>query len=304
METKELLLGPQGSDKIAIVGSAPSSVQLAPYRDPTWAIWGVSPGVYGVAPRKDVWFELHRWEPSEPGFANDPNGKSWYSPEYVRYLELFEGPVFMSQPVRSVKNCVLYPYQRMLDKYGPFHFTSSVAWMLALAIEQKPKAIGLWGIDMASAEEYAQQRPGCQHFLGIAKSLGIEIVLPLESDLLMPTTMYGIAENHPRAAKLLARKNELTQRMQQHEQAAAWNSNQALFLKGALDNLNYVLGHWVMDISPDIELAVSRSHQLSSIPDPLTTMRTEGGWPDEVKPNGGQPLKANGAAGGPVVSEQ
>lgn len=284
MQERELKLGPDGADKIAIVGSAPSSVQLAPYRQMDWAIWGCSPGVYGVAPRKDAWFELHRWEPSEPGFANDPNGKSWFSPEYVRFMELFDGPVFMTSPVPSVKNCVLFPYQRLLEEHGPYHFTSSVAWMLAYAIEQRPKAIGMWGIDMAATEEYARQRPGCQHFLGIARQRGIEIVLPPESDLLMPTTMYGISEVHPRHIKLLARKTELQGRLQAHEQQQQFHASQALFLKGALDNLNYLFDHWVMDISPDIEMAVSRSSKLALPVDPVTAMKS-GGWPDGAMPN-------------------
>jgi len=48
--------------KIALVGSAPSSVLLAPYGDPSWEIWGCSPGVYYQAPRTEAWFELHRFE--------------------------------------------------------------------------------------------------------------------------------------------------------------------------------------------------------------------------------------------------
>jgi hypothetical protein len=237
-----------------------------------------------MAPRKDAWFELHRWEVQEPGFPEDPHGKSWFSPEYVRFMELFEGPVFMSSPVPSVKNCVLFPYQRMLDLHGPYHFTSSVAWMLAYAIEQRPKAIGLWGIDMASTEEYARQRPGCQHFLGLAKSMGIEIFLPPESDLMMPTTMYGISETHPRHIKFLARKRELEDRMKAHEQQQAFHSTQALFLKGAIDNLNYMFDHWIMDIDPAIEMAVSRSTRLALPVDPMTAMRS-GGWPDGAAPN-------------------
>lgn len=280
----ELVLGPPGADKIAIIGSAPTSVQLAPYRDMTWCMWGCSPGVYGAAPRKDVWFELHRWEPQIPGFPQDPHAKSWFSPEYVRYMELFEGPVFTSQPIPTIKNCVLFPYERLIKTYGPYHFTSTVAWMLAYAIEQKPKAIGIWGVDMAAGEEYARQRPGCQHFLGVAKSLGIEIVIPLESDLLQPSTMYGISEMHPRHVKLLARMNELKGRLAAHEQQQTFHASQALFLKGAIDDLTYIFDHWIEDIQPDIQYAISHSATIAQVPDPVTTMKS-GGWPDLAMPN-------------------
>jgi hypothetical protein len=280
----DLLLGPAGADKIAIIGSAPSSIRLAPYRDMSWAIWGCSPGAYGYCERKDAWFELHRWEPQEPGFPNDPAAQPWYSPEYVRFMEIFDGPVFMLEPVPSVKNCVLFPFERLLKKYGPYHFQSTMSWMLAYAIEQHPKVIGMWGIDCAANEEYSAQRPGVQHFLGLAASLGIQIVLPPESDLLQPTTMYGICETHPRFVKLLARKRELQGRVTALEQNVSRMQGEALFLKGAIDNLDYIFKHWILDIEPSIEMAVSHSAKLAMIPDPITTMRA-GGWPDGVTPN-------------------
>jgi hypothetical protein len=288
-EATGIKLGPDSADKIAIVGSAPASVRLAPYRDPTWAIWGCSPGAYGFADRKDVWFEMHRWEPQEPGFPGDPHAKPWYSPEYVAFLQQFPGPVFMSHAVPSVRNCVLMPFQYLIEKYGPYHFTSSIAWMLALAIEQKPKAIGLWGIDMAAAEEWADQRPGCQHFLGVAKAQGIEIVLPPESDLLQPKTMYGVGECHPRQVKLTARLRELQARKAQHDQQFGFHQQQALFLSGAIDNLNYVLAQWTDDVSPDIEYAISRSAVLPTLRDPLTEIKG-GRWRDLEQPNAPKPV--------------
>jgi hypothetical protein len=36
--------------KIALIGSAPSSVGAAPYADRSWTIWGCSPGAAGKAP--------------------------------------------------------------------------------------------------------------------------------------------------------------------------------------------------------------------------------------------------------------
>jgi hypothetical protein len=38
--------------KIAVMGSAPSSVALAPFGDPSWEIWGCSPGLYYQAKRR------------------------------------------------------------------------------------------------------------------------------------------------------------------------------------------------------------------------------------------------------------
>ena len=44
--------------KIAVLGSAVSSVRLAPIHDPEWEVWACSPANKGL-PRCDVWFELH-----------------------------------------------------------------------------------------------------------------------------------------------------------------------------------------------------------------------------------------------------
>ena len=276
-----LKLGPDGFDSIAIIGSAPSSVRLGPWHDPRWAIWGVSPGAYGQIPYKHphTWFELHRWEPQIPGYANDPAAKPWFSPEYVRFLELFEGPVMVSHDpadMPTVKNAVQYPYVDILAKYGRYHMTSTMAWMIALAIEMRPKRIGLWGVDMAADEEYAYQRPGCQHFLGLAKSIGIEIVLPPESDLLQPTTMYGISELHPRHIKLMTRFKEM---QAQHAQAVAMQRQgelNAQALAGAISNMKYILGHWVDQDEPIMEHMVSRASALFGRDDPITAARFEG----------------------------
>src|SRR5215831_4146159 len=45
--------------KVALIGTAPSSRMLAPYNDPSWKIWGCSPGNMKILPRADVWFEVH-----------------------------------------------------------------------------------------------------------------------------------------------------------------------------------------------------------------------------------------------------
>lgn len=252
------ILGDQ--KKIAIVGSAPASIRLAPYYDESWSIWGCSPGAYGVAVRKNVWFEQHRWEPSVPGYPHIAGGQAWFSPEYVRFIELFDGPVFMSQHVPSVRSCVIYPYIETLEKYGPYFFTSTVAWMLALAIEMRPQTIGLWGVDMAANSEYAFQRPGCQHFLGIAKSLGIDIVLPPESDLLQPPTLYGLSELHPRHIKLLARRREIEGRIAECTATIGAKQGELTFLRGAMDNLDYVFNTWIEDLDPELSVTLAVSN--------------------------------------------
>ena len=250
-------LGPEGYDKIAILGSAPSSLSLAPYDDKSWAMWGTSPGVFGVAPRTDVWFEIHRFHEAEPGRNTVPTAKPWFSSEYTAFLRNYPGPVFMSRLIPSIPNSIVYPFEAILEKYGRYFFTSSIAWMLALAIESKPKAIGLWGVDMAASEEYSYQRPGCQHFIALAQSMGIEVYLPEESDLMQPPSMYGISEQNPRYIKIRARMDEFQARINTLN-AQQQNTNLELhFLQGAMDDAKYMLQTWADDIPFETPQAMS-----------------------------------------------
>jgi hypothetical protein len=282
-----LKLGPDGYTGIAIIGSAPSSVRLAPFHDKTWAIWGCSPGAYGIIPygRSDVWFEVHRYEPPIAGDPNNAQNKGWFSPEYVQFLKEHAGPVYLAgpdpevdNPIPDFKNGWRFPFEDYVAKYGGYFFTSSMAWMLAHAIELlAPRAaagekvrIGLWGVDMAALSEYNLQRPGCQHFLGLAKSLGIQIVLPPESDLLQPPTLYGVSEYHPRHTKWLARMNELKGRQQALTVNIQNMSVELQHINGCIDNMNYVFNTWVDDIDPgmDITSAVSLAGVVLSRPEP------------------------------------
>ena len=231
--------------KIALIGSAPSSVQLAPFQDPTWQIWGCSPGAYPFAgPHADQWFELHRWEPQVPGMLG--TGKQWYSPEYCEFMTRFKGPVWTSDPPPEVPNAKAYPVEEMVEKYGPYFMTSSLSWMFAMALETPGVTdIGLWGVDMSAQEEYEAQKSGCQYFITLATQRGIKVTVPPESDLLQPNYLYGVAENSPMMIKLTARREELQQRKAAAEQRFEQAKCETHFLNGALDDLDYMVKTWV-----------------------------------------------------------
>jgi len=247
--------------KIALIGSAPSSIGLGPYKDVSyqkfaqgkvqayppvphiqeeWEIWGCSPGAYGVVERVTRWFEVHRWEP----------GKPWFSPEYCQFLRNFNGPVYTGKPVEEIKNNIVYPLDDVLEAFGPYFLTSSLSLMIALAILEIEKSgetdnvIGLWGVDMAATEEYGYQRAGCQHFLEIAYDRGIGIYVPPESDLLRPMPVYGICEWDHNYIKSTSRMAELNNRINQAQQTAQAAEQQLMFLRGAVDDMNYQINTW------------------------------------------------------------
>jgi len=85
----------------------------------------------------------------------------------------------------------LYPVKEMLDKYGPV-FGSSISWMLALAIKEGYNKIYFFGCDMASKEEYIDQRDTFFYMCGRAEALGIEIVIPESSRIFFKDRIYGV----------------------------------------------------------------------------------------------------------------
>lgn len=221
--------------KIALIGSAPSSVRLAPYSDPSWAIWACSPGTYGVIPRCDMFFELHRYEPGQP----------WFSPEYCQWLASRKVPVWMAEVRDEIPSSQRLPQEELVAKYGPYFFSSSLAWMMAMAIEGGATKIGLWGVDMAANEEYGYQRAGLQHFAQLAVSLGIEVGVAPESDLFRPCPLYGVSEIEHGQIKMLARKRELDHRRAAAQQAVFQANQEVAFLNGALDDLKYQTDTWI-----------------------------------------------------------
>jgi len=266
-----LNLGPEGFNKIAILGTAPSSMALAPFADKSWAIWACSPGAFPMCAqnRSDVWFEPHRWQPTAPGKPYAPGTKPWFSADFHTFLREHKGPVFMSQVQPSIPSSVRIPYEDLIAKYGPYFWTSTIVYMIAMAIDQlqdraargEETVIGLWGVDMSATEEWAYQRPGCQNFIGLAQSLGINVLLPEESDLMRPPTMYGIGEHNPRHISLLARKTSIeaqkAQAVANHQQIAQ-NIN---VFNGQLAELEHVLNSWCDDVVPDMRHAVSFSSE-------------------------------------------
>jgi len=84
-----------------------------------------------------------------------------------------------------------YPVKEMLDKYGPV-FGSSISWMLALAIKEGYNKIYLFGLDMASQEEYINQRDTFFYMCGRAEALGIEIIIPESSRIFFKDRIYGV----------------------------------------------------------------------------------------------------------------
>lgn len=111
-------------------------------------------------------------------------------------------------------------------------------------------AIHIYGVDMATTSnsggngEYQNQRPSCEYILGIAKGRGIEIHVPMSSDLLKTSAMYGADDDSALRAKLVARQDELTKRMRQVQAEIEQKTTIFHQLQGAAENNQYYLTVW------------------------------------------------------------
>ena len=251
----QILGAPIGPLKIAVIGTAPSSRMLAPYNDPSWKIWGCSPGNMNALPRVDVWFELHSnllW----------PEHESYGRP-YIEWLKAVKFPLYM-QDQSLVPNAMTFPMIDLVTEFGGDFFTSSFAWMMALAIKMGASEIALYGVDMASRDEYILQRPGFYFFRTEAKRRGIKISAPHESDIMQSPPLYAYVDSTPLGRKIHARKVEVQGRVTQLDQQLQQSTQNKTYLQGALEDIDYFESIWsgAMD---EIVLLRSENMQLKQI---------------------------------------
>ncbi len=239
--------------KICIIGGAPSSRLLAPFQDKDVKIWVTSPSnsdVFakaGYLKRIDRWFEVHAvdaWAADEPGWLEWLNKQS------------FE--IYMDRENEWVPRAKGIPWQSLVEKFGRFFFTSAVAWMLAMAIDELmphaaearetggPKPVlYVYGIDMSAGGEYEYQRPGCHYFFQVAEAAGIELSIPFESDIHRPPPLYGISWSLPMHRKMEERQKEIDERLKRAKADQARAQYEVAFCTGASDNMAYVRRTWI-----------------------------------------------------------
>lgn len=184
---------PDGSPrtKVAIVGFAQASKDLAPFDDPTWSIWGMNQ-LYRHIPRADRWFEIHsNWDEH---VVVGTDHRKWLAEAPI--------PIYMVERIDGIPNSVKFPMDRVMNGH-PDYFTSSVAFMLALAIQEGFKEIALYGVDLVVGVEYIHQRPCTEFWIGVAHAKGITLTLPPTSALCKQSHRYGY-EVEPRSLILIS----------------------------------------------------------------------------------------------------
>jgi hypothetical protein len=187
--------------KIAICGFASSSRDLAPYKDPAFEIWTMNHAAMTWCPKWDVMFELHTLEHLRTigAHASDPNSYlAWLAKDHKR-------PIYTQRQFPEVPNSVAIPREELNAWFserggnveGYFandYYTSTISFMVALAIMKGAEEIHLYGIDLLQDEEYAYQRAGAEYLIGFARGMGIKTYVPRQSALCASNYTYGFSE--------------------------------------------------------------------------------------------------------------
>lgn len=173
--------GPAPERRVAIVGGGITR-RLAPFRDLSWEIWGFSSRAWRY-PRVTRWFEIHSMTDLRQQLSWRKPGRRSFA-GYMRFMARLGCPVYMQEPHPKIPTSRPFPVEMLLERFGPC-FTSTVSYLVALAIVEGFNVIGLWGIE-AKGQEYAYQRPALRYLLAQARRAGAQIVLPPRSTLRVP----------------------------------------------------------------------------------------------------------------------
>lgn len=154
--------------KIAILGSAPS-LEEVPREG--WQYWSLMSnfGYARMPVQPDRWFELHTLKHLKQVGVRE---------EELKVASELPN-IWMMEPIGKAHR---FPKEEVL-KVGCNYFTSSIAWVIGLAILQKPHSIGLFGVDLILTKEYERERPCIEYLIGLAQGMGINIEIAEGSPL-------------------------------------------------------------------------------------------------------------------------
>jgi hypothetical protein len=204
--------------KFAVCGFASSSRGFIPVGSDEWEIWGLNQ-LYRHLARADRWFDIHRnWnEEVVPGTDH----RAWIRDSGI--------PVYMVERHPDLPTSVRYPLERLIEAHGADYFTSTIAFMLALAIDEIDQRvdaamaaepgrrwsradvkerygefmIGIFGVDLIVGEEYFWQKSCAEFWIGAATARGIQVLIPPQSALCKQAYRYGY-EAEPKSPILLS----------------------------------------------------------------------------------------------------
>ncbi len=164
--------------KVAIVGRCWSTRADAPWDDTSWEKWTLA---WDPVPVTSRVFETHQNFRMYLGTQEDGD---WH----VGGLRMSKVPVYMLDQQPDIQQSVKFPMDAICKwikkaPQGTPYLESSIAYMVALAIEERVDRLGIWGVDLHCDSEYAYQRPNLEYLCGVAQGRGIKVFIPPQSAL-------------------------------------------------------------------------------------------------------------------------
>lgn len=263
------LLSPDGvtpRKKIALVGFASSTKDMAPFNNPEWAICGMNQ-IYRhihhkdadgkpVLRHPDLHYEIHKeWNTAVvPGT------------DHEAWLRDCGIPVLMTDVVAGLPTSVRFPIERFIKKFDLDYFTSTVAYMLAFTVDYIDQSverrlresptngfataldvlslakslyaeytIGVFGIDLIVDDEYVYQKPCAEYWLGQIMAREITLMIPKQSALLRQRYRYG----YDMEPQDLIKDSDLTKRHAYLTGEHQKHSESVVQLVGAIKEIEY-----------------------------------------------------------------
>lgn len=176
--------------KIAIVAKGGTSA-LAPWRDDAWEIWGMPWIIY---PRVDRLFDIH----TQAFWLETEKNRTFEAEWSDKARRTYPDKKFYVDPSREhlFNDTVVYPLAEVSDFLPIPYLENSISYMMALALMEHAygeeiEIMGLWGVHMRGAPEYADERASVTYLAGLAQGMGIEIYVPPGNPLFMSAWAAG-----------------------------------------------------------------------------------------------------------------
>lgn len=193
-------------ETVIIIGTAPT-LNIVPWDNPDADYWACAPVIthpQHKGHRIDALFEMHPieyWTTIIPRLneycAENKNCKIYMQQKFSQIINSEK------YPLAEVQTSINHPKLRS-------YFTSTIAYMVGLAIASGYKKIELYGVHMASQEEeYSLQRPCLEALLALAWGRGIDFWLPDESDVFKSVVLYGYQQENGTLLKLIHVRDQI-----------------------------------------------------------------------------------------------
>ena len=211
-----------------IVGLAPSTRLGFLHEPPGTEIWTLN-NAFKCFTQEELtkftrWFQIHPKEEWERNNAKELD-------DYRAFLNGLRIPVYMDDVHPEYTNSVKYPLEAIIQDLGYDYFTSSIAYLITLAIHEKFEELHVYGVEMIFGTEYVHERPCVEFWLGVAHARGIGVVMP-EGSTLLRGPLYGRQVSIPSSLV----KNAMDEWAQRREnRRARWN--EVIGMVGALEKL-------------------------------------------------------------------